>query len=393
VTSTSLKSPDEQRDQSIAPRPLLRDARRVVIKVGSSLVTDDGAGLDRDAIGRWAEQVAKLRAAGKEVVFVTSGSIAEGTLRLGLNERPTEVHELQAAAAVGQMGLAQVFQSCFNDHGLQTAQVLLTHDDLSNRKRYLNARATVRTLLDLGVVPVVNENDTVVTDEIKFGDNDTLAALVTNLIEAHLLVILTDQEGLYTADPRKDASAVLMGSVSASDPALKQMAGKAGGAFGTGGMQTKVTAARRVAGSGAHTIVASGRQPQVLERLAQGEVIGTQFISSLPRLAARKQWLAGHLQTRGTIVIDTGAQRALTESGKSLLPIGCSSVRGQFERGEVVVCENEAGEEVARGLINYSSEQARRIVKTPSSQIAERLGFMEEPELIHRSNMVLLNDH
>jgi len=315
--------------------------------------------MDREAISQWAEQVAKLRAAGKEVVFVTSGSIVEGTLRLGLKERPSEVHELQAAAAVGQMGLAQVFQSCFAAHGLQTAQVLLTHDDLSNRRRYLNARATVRTLLDLGVVPVVNENDTVVTDEIKFGDNDTLAALVTNLIEAHLLVILTDQEGLYTADPRKDSSAVMVGSVSASDPTLKRMASGEGGGLGKGGMQTKVVAARRVAGSGAHTIVASGRQPQVLERLAQGEVIGTQFISSLPRLAARKQWLAGHLQ----------------------------------ERGEVVVCENEQGDEIARGLINYSSEQARRIVKTPSSEIAQRLGFVEEPELIHRSNMVLLNAH
>ncbi len=390
--SHKLESPDQQ-DQPIAPRPLLRDARRVVVKVGSSLVTNDGAGLDRQAIDQWAAQIAKLRAAGKEVVFVSSGAIAEGTLRLGLTERPREVHDLQAAAAVGQMGLAQVYESCFDAHGMQTAQVLLTHDDLSNRRRYLNARSTVRTLLDLGVVPVVNENDTVVTDEIKFGDNDTLAALVTNLIEADLLIILTDQEGLYTADPRKDSSAVMMGSVSASDPSLRKLAGDAGGAFGKGGMQTKVLAARRVAGSGAHTIVASGRQSQVLERLAAGEAIGTQFISSLPRLAARKQWLAGHLQTRGAVVIDAGAQRALTESGKSLLPIGCLSVRGQFERGEVVVCENEQGDEIARGLVNYSSEQVRRIVKTPSAQIEQRLGFVEEPELIHRSNMVLISSH
>ncbi|MGC1441759.1 MAG: glutamate 5-kinase [Burkholderiaceae bacterium] len=378
-------------DEVIQPRPLLQQAGRIVVKVGSSLVTNDGKGLDASAVSDWAAQIARLRDAGKEVVFVSSGAIAEGVLRLGMAQRPHQVHELQAAAAVGQMGLAQVYQSCFLEHGMQTAQVLLTHDDLSDRKRYLNARSTIQTLLALGVVPVVNENDTVVTDEIKFGDNDTLAALVANLIEADVLIILTDQEGLFTADPRKDSEAVLLGSVSASDPSLSKMAGQAGSSIGTGGMQTKVAAARRVAGSGAHTIVASGRQPSVLARLAAGELLGTQFISRLPRMAARKQWLAGHLKMRGAVVLDVGAVRAVLESGKSLLPIGCVNVHGEFERGEVVACLNDSGTEIARGLINYSSDQTRRILKTASHDISERLGFVEEPELIHRSNMVLMN--
>lgn len=377
-------------DQEVAARPLLPTARRIVIKIGSTLVTNEGRGMDVEAIGQLASQIAVLRQAKVEVVLVSSGAIAEGTVRLGLTERPREVHELQAAAAVGQMGLARVYESGFSDHGLQTAQVLLTHDDLSDRKRYLNARATLLTLLRLGVVPIVNENDTVVTDEIKFGDNDTLGALVTNLVEADVLVILTDQEGLYTADPRTDTQAVLLGSVTAGDPRLDQMAGASGSQWGRGGMQTKVTAARRAARSGAHSIVASGRQPDVLGRLARGELIGTQFISRTPRLTARKQWLAGHLQLAGEVVIDQGAQQALLEQGKSLLPIGVVAVRGEFERGAVVACCNRDGEELARGLINYSSAQTRLILRTASSSIAQKLGFVEEPELIHRSNMVLL---
>ncbi|MEZ5651129.1 MAG: glutamate 5-kinase [Burkholderiaceae bacterium] len=364
-------------------------ASRVVVKIGSSLVTNDGSGLDATAISAWAAQLAELRRMGKEVLLVSSGAIAEGMLRLGWRDRPHEVHELQAAAAVGQMGLAQVYESCFRAHGMQTAQVLLTHDDLSDRKRYLNARATLLTLLSMRVLPIVNENDTVVTDEIKFGDNDTLGSLVTNLVEADLLVILTDQEGLYTADPRKDASATLLGSVNARDPRLADMAGDAGSSWGRGGMATKVSAARRAARSGAHTIVASGRQPDVLVRLARGELLGTEFISRMQRLAARKQWLAGHLQLRGALVLDAGAVRAVREQGKSLLPIGVTGVRGVFERGEVVACVDPDGVEIARGLVNYASADAARIVRTPSTEIEARLGYVESPELIHRSNLVL----
>lgn len=376
-------------DRQVAARPLLPTAKRIVVKIGSTLVTNEGRGLDAQAIAALAAQISSLRSDGIEVVLVSSGAIAEGTVRLGLANRPTEVQELQAAAAVGQMGLAQVYESAFRAHGLGSGQVLLTHDDLSDRKRYLNARATLLSLLRFGVVPIVNENDTVVTDEIKFGDNDTLAALVTNLVEADVLVILTDQEGLYTADPRKDTQALLLGSVTAGDPQLDQLAAGSGSAWGKGGMQTKVMAARRAARSGAHTVVASGRQPDLLTRLAGGELIGTQFISRTPRLTARKQWLAGHLQLAGTVVIDAGAQRALLEQGKSLLPIGVTAVHGEFERGAVVACHNEAGEELARGLINYSSHQAQKILRTASGDIAARLGFVEEPELIHRSNLVL----
>ena len=376
-------------DTSIAAQPLLRRARRVVVKIGSTLVTDEGRGVDEQAIRDWAAQIAGLRAQGKEVLLVSSGAIAEGMKRLGWRVRPRAVHELQAAAAVGQMGLVQAYESGFRACGLQTAQVLLTHDDLSDRKRYLNARATLTSLLELGVVPIINENDTVVTDEIKFGDNDTLGALVANLVEADLLVILTDQEGLYTADPRKDSTATLLATVTAGDPSLDAMAGGSGSVLGTGGMATKVAAARRAAVSGAHTIVASGRQPSLLARMAAGELLGTQFVSRTARLAARKQWLAGHLQLRGALVVDAGAERALREAGKSLLPIGVVEVRGEFERGEVVACVDAQGVEIARGLVNYSSAQARRIARLPSSAIAERLGFVEEPELIHRSNLVL----
>ncbi len=373
----------------VAARPLLARARRIVVKVGSSLVTNDGRGLDEGAISVWARQIAELRAQAREIVLVSSGAIAEGMLRLGWTRRPTEIHDLQAAAAVGQMGLAQIYESCFRRFGLQTAQVLLTHDDLSDRKRYLNARSALLTLLSLGVVPIINENDTVVTDEIKFGDNDTLGALVTNLVEAEVLVILTDQEGLYTADPRRDPAAVLLGSVTAGDPALEHMAGGAGSAIGKGGMATKVLAAKRAALSGAHTIVASGRQPELLVRLARGESVGTQFISQTPRLAARKQWLAGHLQVAGSVVVDAGAARALRADGRSLLPIGVIDVRGDFERGELVACLDPDGREVARGLVNYSAADARRIMRRASHEIATILGYLEEPELVHRDNLVL----
>ena len=367
----------------------IRDARRLVVKVGSALVTNEGRGLDPVAIDRWGAQLARLRALGKDVVMVSSGAIAEGVKRLGWARRPREIHELQAAAAVGQMGLAQVYESCFRAHGLQTAQVLLTHEDLADRKRYLNARSTLLTLLGLGVVPIINENDTVVTDEIKVGDNDTLGALVTNLIDADALVILTDQQGLYTADPRKDPSATLLPRVVAGDPSLEGIAGGAGSSIGKGGMITKVLAARRAAHGGASTVVCSGREPEVLVRLASGERVGTEFVAQTQRLAARKQWLADHLQLRGAVRVDAGAVRALREDGKSLLPIGVVEVVGDFERGEVVAVLAPDGRELARGLINYASSDARRIARRPSSEIESVLGFLEEPELIHRDNLVL----
>jgi glutamate 5-kinase len=368
----------------------LTQAQRVVVKVGSSLVTNEGRGLDREAIDQWGAQIAALRAMGKQVVMVSSGAIAEGMKRLGWSKRPSDMHELQAAAAVGQMGLAQVYESCFATHGLQTAQILLTHEDLADRKRYLNARSTLLALLELQVVPIINENDTVVTDEIKFGDNDTLAALVANLIDADCLVILTDQKGLYTADPRKDAQAKFLSQVQAGDVSLETMAGGAGSTLGKGGMITKVLAAKRAASSGAHTIVAWGREPEVLPRLARGESIGTTFVAATARIAARKQWLADHLQLRGRVVLDSGAVRALVEDGKSLLPIGVSEVVGEFERGEVIGCVDASGREIARGLVNYSSADARKITRRPSSEIEAILGYIESPELIHRSNLVII---
>ncbi|HKY02848.1 MAG TPA: glutamate 5-kinase [Burkholderiales bacterium] len=367
-----------------------RHSTRLVIKVGSSLVTNEGAGLDLAAIARWALQIAQLRAAGKEVVLVSSGAIAEGMKRLGWSKRPHSMHELQAAAAVGQMGLVQAYESSFRDHGLQTAQILLTHGDLADRQRYLNARSTLKTLLGLGVVPIINENDTVVTDEIKFGDNDTLGALVTNLIEADMFVILTDQQGLYSADPRKDASAELLSHGFAGDPTLEAMAGGAGSAIGRGGMLTKILAAKRAARSGAHTIIAAGRETDVLLRLVQGESIGTFLQADTPPLAARKQWMADHVQIGGRLLLDAGAVQALVSDSKSLLPIGVRNIEGEFERGAVVSCVNPQGLEIARGLVNYSATESRRIAGKASQDIEAILGYVDEPELIHRDNLVLI---
>jgi glutamate 5-kinase len=369
---------------------VIHHAKRLIIKVGSSLVTNDGKGLDNAAIAKWAEQIAQLRALGKEVVLVSSGAIAEGMQRLGFDKRPTGIHELQACAAVGQMGLAQIYETSFRQHGLRTAQVLLTHADLADRERYLNARSTLFTLLRFGVVPIINENDTVVTDEIKFGDNDTLGALVANLIEGDALVILTDQKGLYTADPRKDPAAQFVHEAKAGDLALEGMAGGAGTGIGRGGMLTKILAAKRAATSGAHTVIAWGREDSVLTRLADGEAIGTQLVAQTAQLTARKQWMADHLQTAGQVVLDAGAVKKLTTEGKSLLPIGVIDVSGEFGRGDVVTCTDEAGRQIARGISNYSSSEARRIMRRSSTDILAILGFVEEPELIHRDNMVLL---
>ncbi|MDO9219798.1 MAG: glutamate 5-kinase [Thiobacillus sp.] len=369
---------------------IVKEARRIVVKVGSSLVTADGRGLDHAALTRWAEQIAALAAEGKEVVLVSSGAIAEGIARLGWNKRPKAVNELQAAAAVGQMGLVQAYESIFRSHGLHAAQVLLTHEDLADRTRYLNARSTLRTLLELKVVPIINENDTVATDEIRLGDNDTLGALVTNLIEADCLIILTDQTGLYTADPRRDVTATLVSDAQAGDPELERMAGGAGSSVGTGGMLTKILAAKRAARSGAHTVICSGREDRVLLRLAAGEAIGSQLVARQAPLAARRQWLADHLQLHGGVVLDDGAVRALRDEGKSLLPVGVKNIIGEFERGEVVAVIDTNGREIARGLVNYGASEARRIAGKPSSAIESELGYIDEPELIHRDNLVLL---
>jgi glutamate 5-kinase len=369
---------------------VIHASKRIIIKVGSSLVTNDGRGLDHSAIARWASQIAALRGLGKEVVLVSSGAIAEGMLRLGFEKRPTDIHELQACAAVGQMGLAQIYETSFREHAIGTAQVLLTHADLADRERYLNARSTLTTLLRLGIVPIINENDTVVTDEIKFGDNDTLGALVANLIEADALIILTDQRGLFSADPRKDPAAYLITHGKAGDPALEAMAGGAGSSLGRGGMLTKILAAKRAAKSGAHTVIAFGREEGVLTRLAGGESIGTELAAETGQLKARKQWMADHLHTAGKVVLDAGAVDKLTREGKSLLPIGVTAVQGEFGRGEVITCVREDGTPVARGLTNYTSSEARRILRKPSSEIEAILGFLEGPELIHRDNMVLL---
>ena len=367
----------------------LKNARRIVVKVGSSLVTNEGRGVDAEAIGNWCRQLAALAEGGREVVMVSSGAIAEGMKRLSWTTRPKELHELQAAAAVGQMGLAQMYESKLSEHGMGSAQVLLTHADLADRERYLNARSTLLTLLGLKVIPVINENDTVVNDEIKFGDNDTLGALVANLVEADALVILTDQRGLYTADPRSNPDARFVDVAQAGDPELERMAGGAGSSIGRGGMITKILAAKRAARSGASTVIAWGREADVLLRLVQGEAIGTLLVASTAKRAARKQWMADHLQLRGAVVVDAGAAQALLGDGKSLLPIGMSEVQGEFHRGDVIAVRTQDGREIARGLANYSSAEARLILRKPSSQIEGLLGYMNEPEMIHRTNLVL----
>ncbi len=368
---------------------VLRDAGRIVVKVGSSLVTNEGRGLDEAAIGEWCRQLSLLVREGREVVMVSSGAVAEGMKRLGWATRPKEINELQAAAAVGQMGLAQMYETKLREHGLGSAQVLLTHADLADRERYLNARSTLLTLLRLRVLPVINENDTVVNDEIKFGDNDTLGALVANLVEADALVILTDQKGLYSADPRKDPNASFVHEAKAGDPALEAMAGGAGSSLGRGGMLTKILAARRAAGSGASTVIAWGREPDALLRLARGEAIGTLLVAQTQKTQARKQWMADHLQLRGSVTIDEGAVAKLRDGGKSLLPIGMTSVEGDFSRGDVIAVRGPDGVEIARGLANYASPEARLLCRKPSSEFERWLGYAAEPEMVHRDNLVL----
>jgi glutamate 5-kinase len=368
---------------------VLRDARRIVVKVGSSLVTNEGRGLDEAAIGEWCRQMALLAQEGREVIMVSSGAIAEGMKRLGWATRPQEIHALQAAAAVGQMGLAQMYETKLRQNGLGSAQVLLTHADLADRERYLNARSTLLTLLQHKVLPVINENDTVVNDEIKFGDNDTLGALVANLVEADALVILTDQKGLYTADPRKNPAAEFVHEARAGDPKLEAMAGGVGSSIGSGGMITKILAAKRAAGSGASTVIAWGREPDALIRLCQGEAIGTLLVAQTQKQQARKQWMADHLQLRGAVTIDPGAASKLQAEGKSLLAIGMTQVEGDFSRGDVIAIRDVSGLEIARGLANYASAEARLICRKPSSEFEGLLGYIAEPEFVHRDNLIL----
>ncbi len=368
---------------------ILRKAKRVVVKVGSSLVTNEGRGLDEAAIGEWCRQMAHLVRQDCEVIMVSSGAIAEGMKRLGWSQRPHAIHELQAAAAVGQMGLAQMYETKLRENGLGSAQVLLTHADLADRERYLNARSTLLTLIGLGVVPVINENDTVVNDEIKFGDNDTLGALVANLVEADALIILTDQPGLFSADPRKDPAAQLIEQARAGDPTLEAMAGGAGSSIGRGGMITKILAAKRAAGSGASTVIAWGREPDALIRLKNGESIGTLLVAPTQKTRARKQWIADHLQMRGAVWVDAGAAAKVREEGKSLLPIGMFQVDGEFSRGDVIAVRDDQGVEIARGLANYASAEARLMCRKPSTEIEGLLGYVAEPEMLHRDNMVL----
>ena len=364
-------------------------ARRVVIKIGSALLTGGGRGLDLQGISDWVSQMADLSARDMEVVLVSSGSVAEGMNRLGWTSRPHALHELQAAASVGQMGLVRAYESLFEQHGRKTAQILLTHDDLSHRHRYLNARSTLLTLLKLGVVPVINENDTVATEEIRFGDNDTLGAMVANLIDADLLIILTDQKGLYERDPTVDPTAQLVSEARIDDPSLGAMVGESRSGLGRGGMITKLRAARLASRSGTATVILSGKETNGIPRVIDGEMLGTFLVPDASPLLARKRWLAGQLKAKGQLTIDAGAARALKESGKSLLPIGVTQVTGEFDRGDLVICLNIEGEEVARGLVNYSSEEAARLIGQPTHKIEEVLGYVDEPEMIHRDNLIV----
>ncbi|RDH82577.1 MAG: glutamate 5-kinase [endosymbiont of Galathealinum brachiosum] len=371
-------------------RQQLANSKRWVIKIGSSLVTDDGRGLDAAAIKSWTEQITQLRQQGKEILLVSSGAVAEGMVRLNWDNRPKALHNLQAAAAVGQMGLVQTYESCFQQHGILSAQILLTHDDLSDRRRYLNARSTLRSLLDLGVIPIINENDTVATDEIRFGDNDTLAALVANLVEADALIILTDQQGLYSEDPRKNPDAKFVSTGQANDASLHKMASSSGGSLGQGGMSTKLSAAQRAARSGTSTLITSGRNADALLAVARGEENGTLLLPDAEPMAARKQWLAGHLKVSGQLTLDEGASKVLLSSGKSLLAVGVTSVNGNFIRGEMVSCISHDGREIAHGLANYNAIEAAKICGKSSDEIEGILGYVDEAELIHRDNLVLI---
>ena len=365
-------------------------AKRWVIKIGSALLTKDGKGLDYAAIEDWSEQIAQLRKQDIEIILVSSGSVAEGMSRMGWTKRPTELAALQAAAAIGQTGLVEAYENQFKKHNIQAAQILLTHDDISNRKRYLNARNTLRALLKFKALPIINENDTVALEEMRLGDNDTLAALAANLIEAELLVILTDQEGLFNKDPRHHSDAILICEDSANNNDLLKFVGDNSTSLGRGGMGTKLTAAKRAAHSGCATVIASGRETKVLQRLAQGEEIGTFLKPDQTQITARKQWIAGQVQVNGVLILDQGASQAILKNGTSLLPVGIEKSQGVFDRGDVVDCQSIDGKTIARGVVNYSHKEVDKLYKTSSDRISEILGYAGEAEVIHRDNLVVL---
>lgn len=367
-----------------------RKAKRLIIKIGSALLTKDGKGLDYEAIADWAKQISNLRQQGREIILVSSGSVAEGMSRMGWTSRPKKLAKLQAAAAIGQTGLIEAYESQFKKYNIQAAQILLTHDDVRNRKRYLNARNTLRTLIDLKTLPIVNENDTVALEEMRLGDNDTLAALVANLVEADVLIILTDQQGLFNKDPRHHTDAKLISDESATNPDLMAYVGTIATSLGSGGMATKITAAQRAARSGCATIIASGRKSNVLQRISEGEDIGTLLVPDTTKIVARKQWIAGHVQASGSLFLDEGACLSIQKNGSSLLPVGVEHSEGSFKRGDVVDCKNQQGHIIARGLVNYSTEDVEKIYKIPSARITEVLGYQGEAELIHRDNLVVL---
>lgn len=369
-------------------RDCIKNSKRWVVKIGSALLTANGNGLDKEAIALWVKQIVHQLESGIEIIIVSSGAVAEGMSRLSWIERPNSVHGLQVAAAVGQTGLVQAYESQFQEFGRNTAQILLDHDDISNRERYLNVRNTLQELIKLGVVPVINENDTVATDQIRFGDNDTLAALVANIIDADLLVILTDQDGLFDADPRKNPNANLVTNGNSQDDSLLELAGSSS-TLGRGGMITKLKAAKLAARSGANTVIAGGRVNQILSRLSEGEELGTMLISDKEPIAARKQWLVGRLKVCGSLTLDLGASKMLTNHGKSLLPVGVLSIKGRFHKGDLVTCVDEKGLEIARGLVNYNSEESTKILGKSSEMIADELGYCDAEELIHRDNLVL----
>lgn len=373
----------------IEPHQQLTQTKRWVIKIGSALLTKVGQGLDVDRIRWLSAEIAELRKQGKEVVLVTSGSVAAGMQQLGWSRRPHELNQLQAAASVGQMGLIHAYATECSKHGIHTAQVLLTHSDLSDRARHLNARSTLHTLLELGALPVVNENDTIATDEIRFGDNDTLAAMTANLVEADVLIILTDQDGLFDSDPRTNPDAKMIAASAASNPALDAMAGDSKGELGRGGMATKLLAARRAARSGAYTVIVSGKQPENLRYLAKGHGVGTLLWPDNKPIKARQQWLVGHLKPKGQVLLDDGAVAVIREQGRSILAVGVVHIEGDFTRGELVICRDMQGNEIARGLVNYSAAEANIIKGHASSEIESLLGYVDEPELIHRDNLVV----
>lgn len=372
-------------------RSELTCVRRWVVKIGSSLLTDDGRGLDRRRIADWSVQIARLHAHGCQIVLVSSGAVAEGLARLGWSQRPKTLSEVQAAASVGQAGLVEAYAGCFQKHGLRTAQILLTHADVEHRQRYLNARNTLLKLLELNVIPIVNENDVIATDEIRIGDNDTMAALTANLVDAKGVILLTDQIGVFEADPRVDPQAALIDCCRVDEPRLWSAAGDGGGRLGRGGMRTKITAARQAARSGAATVIAHGLEPNVLEGIVAGRKLGTLLVPAHPRRGARKNWIAGQRHIHGTVVVDDGAARVLREAGRSLLPIGMTAVKGEFERGDLVSCVTEDGVEVARGLANYSTAETRRLLRQPTENFEQALGYTREEEFIHRDNLVLVS--